>query len=89
MNQSEFESDLVREGYQVVYGGYPPNHNNAEHGHGWDARLMIIGGEITITRNGTAETFRPGDTCAVTANQPHTEQAGPQGVAYIAGRRAV
>ena len=89
MNQSEFEADLKREGYDIFYGGLRPNENNPEHGHGWDARVMVVGGEITITRDGKAETFRPGDSCMVPANYPHAEQVGPQGVAYIAGRRAV
>ena len=89
MNQSEFEADLAREGYQIFYGGLRADQNNPEHGHDWDARVMVIGGEITITRDGRAETFRTGDSCAVPANYPHAEQVGPQGVAYIAGRRAV
>lgn len=89
MNQSEFEAGLLREGYQVVYSGFPPNQNNPEHTHEWDARLMVIGGEMTITRDGKTETLRPGVSCAVPANYPHTEQAGPQGVAYVVGRRAV
>jgi mannose-6-phosphate isomerase-like protein (cupin superfamily) len=50
---------------------------------------MVVGGQITITRDGRAETFHPGDTCTVPANYPHTEQVGPQGVANIVGRRAV
>ena len=48
---------------------------------------MVIGGEITITRDGKAETFRPGDSCSVPANYPHAERVGPRGVAYIAGRK--
>ena len=44
---------------------------------------------ITITRDGKAEIFRQGDTCAVPANYPHAEKVGPQGVALIAGRKAV
>ena len=89
MNQSEFEADLLREGYQVVYSGFLPNQNNPEHVHSWDARLMVVGGEITITRDGKPETFHSGDCCVLPANCPHTEQVGPQGVAYIAGRRAL
>lgn len=89
MNQSEFEADCLREGYQVYYGGIRANETNAEHGHDWDARVMVIGGEITITRDGKAETFRTGDSCMVPANYPHAEKVGPQGVAYIAGRRSV
>jgi quercetin dioxygenase-like cupin family protein len=89
MNQSEFEADLKREGYEVVYGGMQAGHTNPDHAHSWQARVMVIGGEITITRNGNAETFGVGDSCAVSAGELHAEQVGAQGVAYIAGRRAV
>ena len=87
MNQSEFAADLRREGYQVFYGGLQAGAVNADHSHDWDARVMVIGGEITLTRGGKAETFRAGDSCAVTAVEVHAEHVGPQGVAYIAGRR--
>ena len=89
MNQSEFEADLRCEGYQVYYGGLRANEVNAEHGHDWNARVMVIGGEITITRDGKDDVFRVGDSCMVPANYPHTEKVGPQGVAFIAGRKAV
>ncbi len=89
MNQSEFEADLKREGYQVFYGGLRANEANAEHTHDWHARVMVIGGEITITRNGKAEKFGVGDSCSVSAGELHAENVGPQGVAYISGRRAV
>jgi quercetin dioxygenase-like cupin family protein len=88
MNQSEFEADLKREGYDIFYGGMRAEHVNADHSHDWDARVMVIGGEITITRSGKPQTFRAGDSCAVPAGEMHAEQIGPQGVAYIAGRRA-
>jgi quercetin dioxygenase-like cupin family protein len=89
MNQSEFEADLRREGYQVFYGGLRAGEVNPDHTHDWDARVMVIGGEITVTRGGKAQTFHAGDSCAVTAGEQHAEHVGPQGVAYIAGRRAV
>ena len=88
MNQSEFEADLRREGYEVFYSGMRANEVLAEHGPDWDARVMVLGGKITITRDGKAETFCAGDTCAVPANYPHAEQVGPQGVAFVVGRRA-
>jgi len=43
----------------------------------------------TITRAGKAQTFHPGDSCALSAGEVHAETVGPQGVAYIAGRRTV
>jgi hypothetical protein len=52
MNQSDFEADLWREGYQVFYGGLKADEVNTEHSHDWHARVMVIGGEITITRGG-------------------------------------
>ena len=89
MNQSEFETDLQRQGYQVFYGGLQAGMVNPDHAHDWDARVMVIGGEITLTRCGRAETFRVGDSCAVAAGEVHAEHVGPQGVAYIAGRRNI
>ena len=88
MNQSDFEADLRREGYQVVYSGMKAGEVNPDHTHDWDARVMVIGGEITVTRGGKAQTFRAGDSCAVAAGEVHAETVGAQGVAYIAGRRA-
>jgi len=88
MNQSDFEADLRRRGYQVFYGGLKAGEVNAEHSHDWDARIMVIGGAITITRGGKAESFGAGDSCAVAAGERHAEHVGPQGVAFIAGRRA-
>jgi len=88
MNHSDFEADLRREGYQVFYGGLKADEVNTEHSHDWHARVMVIGGEITITRGGKAETFRVGDSCSVAAGEMHAEHVGPQGVAFIAGRRA-
>jgi quercetin dioxygenase-like cupin family protein len=88
MNQREFEAELRREGYQIFYGGLKAGEVNPEHAHDWEARVMVIGGEITLTRAGKPETFRAGDSCSVSAGEMHAEHVGPQGVAYVAGRRA-
>jgi quercetin dioxygenase-like cupin family protein len=88
MNQSDFEAELRRQGYEVFYGGMKAGEVNADHTHDWDARIMVIGGEITLTRADKTETFRVGDSCAVAAGEVHAERVGPHGVAYIAGRRA-
>ena len=87
MNQSEFEADLRRQGYEVFYGGLQAGTANPDHAHDWDARVMVIGGEITLTRGGKTETFRVGDSCTVAAGEVHAEHVGPRGVAYVAGRR--
>lgn len=88
MDHIAFEAELRRQGYTVAYGGLRPDTANPAHAHDFDARIMVMGGEITLTRDGRAETFRAGDSCIVPAGTMHTEQVGPEGVAYLAGRRA-
>jgi quercetin dioxygenase-like cupin family protein len=89
MNREEFEADLLREGYRVTYAGLRANEALPEHGHDFDVRILVIGGEITLTRDGRTETYRLGESCSLTANTPHGERAGPQGVAFVVGRRPV
>jgi quercetin dioxygenase-like cupin family protein len=81
-----FESDLRREGFEVVHGGQLPGHTGELHAHDFDVRIMVLGGEITLTRDGKPEAFRAGDHCEVSAGCLHTEKVGPEGVAYIAGK---
>ena len=85
LTRKAFEEDLRREGFDVVHGGQRAGHTAASHAHEFDARIMVLGGEITLIRDGKPETFRAGDHCEVPAGCLHAEQVGPEGVAYIAG----
>jgi quercetin dioxygenase-like cupin family protein len=88
MDRVTFIAELERDSYEIVEREMAPNHVNPEHAHEFDARVMVLTGEITITRDGTATTYRAGDSCAVPADCRHAEQVGPAGVSDIAGRRA-
>jgi quercetin dioxygenase-like cupin family protein len=88
MNQADFEKKLKAEGYaEMVDRSMEANHFNSEHAHEFDACVMVVEGEMTIARHGQPETFRAGDICSMAAGTPHTEQCGPTGVRYLAGRR--
>ncbi len=87
MDRSTFEAALARDGFTMVSITMKPNAVNPEHAHSFDARVMVFGGGITIVRDGKAETFCAGDSYPVPAGTLHAEQAGPEGVAYLAGRR--
>jgi quercetin dioxygenase-like cupin family protein len=87
MDQHEFAAELRGDGFRPVYASLRPNMREANHCHDFDARLFVLGGEITITRDNTPETFRAGQCCEVPAGCMHTEQVGPEGVAYLSGRR--
>jgi len=88
MERAAFERELQSQGYgEVVDRQMAPNQLNPEHSHEFDARVMLLAGEMTITCNGSPQTYRAGEICAITAGTPHTEQCGPGGARYLAGRR--
>jgi hypothetical protein len=47
---------------------------------------MVLGGEITLTRDGKTEAFTAGDLCELAAGCQHTVTVGPEGVADIGQR---
>jgi quercetin dioxygenase-like cupin family protein len=88
MNRTDFESELDAQGYrEVVDRRMEAGAINPEHAHEFDARLLILEGEMTIVCDGEEHTYRSGDTFAITAGRRHTERSGLQGVRYLAGRR--
>jgi quercetin dioxygenase-like cupin family protein len=88
MNKAGFESRLRKRGYENIgQREMAADVVNEAHTHDFDAQVLVVDGEITITRDGKAHTFRKGDTCEVPAGTVHAEQVGPEGVRYIAGRR--
>src|SRR5438309_12083952 len=88
MERMLFETELREQGYgEVVDRHMEANAVNPEHTHEFDARLLVLEGAMTITAEGSERTYRAGDTFAMTAGCRHTEQCGPEGVRYLAGRR--
>src|ERR1700730_11371262 len=88
MDKVEFETALREQGYlDVADRRMEPNKTNTEHSHEFDARLLILEGEMRIVSEGAERTYRAGDTFAMSAGCLHTEHCGPQGARYLAGRR--
>jgi quercetin dioxygenase-like cupin family protein len=87
MNRSEFEATLQRDGYEVVVRTMEPNTTNPEHAHDFDARVMVVAGEMTLDRDGASRAYSPGETFEITHGHRHAEIAGPDGATYVAGRR--
>ena len=48
MDRLEFEADLQRDGFSAVYSSLTPNMKVSNHCHDFDARLFVLGGEITM-----------------------------------------
>ena len=86
LTREAFESDLRREGFEVIHGGQKAGFAEELHAHDFDVRIMVLSGETTVTRDNKADTFRAGDNCEIPAGCMHTTQVGPEGVAYIVGK---
>jgi mannose-6-phosphate isomerase-like protein (cupin superfamily) len=87
MERSEFESAARADGFSIVHSSLKPHTSAPNHCHDFDARLFVLAGEITITRDNAATTFRAGTCCEVPCGTMHTEQVGPEGVAFVSARR--
>ena len=57
------------------------------HTHPFEAKALILAGEIHIRAGGAERVYRRGDTFHLAADAPHTERYGPQGVQYLVARR--
>ena len=86
LSREAFESDLRREGFDVVNGGQQPDFAEDMHAHDFDVKIMVLAGEITVTRDGKADVFHAGDHCEIPAVCQYTTKVGPEGVAYIVGK---
>lgn len=88
MNRTQFETELREQGYlETADRRMQANEVNPEHAHEFDARLLVLEGELTIACEGAERTYRTGDSFAMTAGCRHAEHSGPQGARYLAGRR--
>lgn len=90
MDRDQFTARLQAEGYpEIRINELEPNRRNAEHQHPFDVLALVLEGEITLTVEGRARTYRAGEEFSMQAGCRHVEDIGPQGVKYLVGRRPV
>jgi quercetin dioxygenase-like cupin family protein len=88
MERTAFETELTRDGYEIVSITMQPDAVNPQHVHPFDARVMVVGGAMTVDREDTgARTFLVGEWFELQAGCRHSEAAGNAGATYVAGRR--
>ena len=90
MDRREFEARLQAEGFpEIRINELPPNRHHPEHSHPFDVLALVLEGDITLTVEGSARTYRAGEEFSMKARCPHVEDIGPGGVKYLVGRRPV
>lgn len=87
MDRLAFEAAARADGFSIVNSSLKPLTNAPNHCHDFDARLFVLAGEITITRDNAATTFKAGECCEVSCGTMHTERVGPEGVAFVSAIR--
>ena len=88
MNRNDFVQELDAQGFpEPVTVDKVPNGGIGPHRHEFEAKALILEGEITLEVDGKKTVYRPGDVFHLSREQLHSEQYGPQGVRYLAGRK--
>jgi len=88
MDRGEFEATLAKEGFaQIVAVERDPDGFLDLHTHPFEAKALILSGEIRIRTGGVEQAYRAGEVFHLPANEPHSEWYGPTGVVYLVGRR--
>lgn len=88
MEQQEFLDTLKAEGYaEPVLVQRAPHGALADHAHPFEAKALILHGEMRVHAGGEIKIYRPGDVLHLRRDEPHRESYGPDGVEYLSGRR--
>jgi mannose-6-phosphate isomerase-like protein (cupin superfamily) len=87
---AEFEAaERARGCDEVAVREWKPDTVLATHMHPFDARAVVIKGEMWLTVDGTTRHLLPGSRFDIPAGTPHAERYGPQGTTYWVARRNV
>ena len=87
MDQKAFETELKRDGYDIMTNTTPGAKVNPEHSHPFDVRAMVLKGALTLTREGQSRTYRPGETFAMPRGCLHHESYDDEGAVVLFGRK--
>ena len=88
MDQTTFSQQLATDGFaEVVTVERPANGNLPAHSHPFEAKALILQGELRLRVNAVEQSFFAGDVFHLPLGQEHDESYGPQGVTYLVGRK--
>ena len=88
MTEDEFASWAQRDGYEPSRATeYQPDSRPELHDHDFDARVLILRGELTMVYESHTMVLGPGDHCEVPAGTMHSEQGSSMGAAGVLATR--
>jgi quercetin dioxygenase-like cupin family protein len=87
MDRQTFETELKRDGFDVITNTTTGAKINPEHSHPFDVRAMVLQGALTLTREGKSQTYNPGEVFAMPRGCLHYESYGKEGAVVLLGRK--
>lgn len=88
MDRNAFTESLTKEGFpDAVVVTREANVEMEVHEHPFEAKALILEGEMNIRVGDEERAYHVGDVFRVPANKPHSERYGPNGVTYLVGRK--
>ena len=88
MERQAFIDTLKAEGYaEPVLVQREANGRLDDHAHPFEAKALVVRGEMRIHAGGEIKIYRAGDVFHLQRDEPHRENYGPEGVEYLSGRR--
>ncbi|MBV7542933.1 cupin domain-containing protein [Acidovorax sp. sic0104] len=83
-----FARALARDGFEPPVTVTREAHGKLDdHTHPFEAKALILAGEIRIVTEGSDRVYGVGDVFHLQAHEPHSEFYGPAGVNYLVGRK--
>ena len=71
---------------EVLVRSWDPNAEIPQHTHPFNARAVVVQGEMWLTVDGQTQHLRIGDRFDLAAGTPHSERYGPEGAVYWVAR---
>lgn len=88
MTPDQFTEYLHAEGFgEPVIVEREPGGGLEEHTHPFEARALILDGEITLRIDGKQTRYATGQVFHLANGAEHAETYGPRGVRYLVGRK--
>lgn len=86
----EFQGARLTEGFSEVLERYWPPFTVLEtHEHEFDAKALVVQGEMWLTVQGETHRLQAGSTFELEARLPHAERYGASGATYWVARRSL
>lgn len=86
MDAEQFRQQLQGQGYEFVTVVRDAG-ELGQHQHDFEARALILRGEITLRTASATRVYRVGEVFHLQAGEAHSESYGQDGVEYLAARR--